>query len=165
MTTTHLGFSTPRRFNPVSWAVRKLTKSRCSHTWLCYWDSEWNMDVVMEAHELGFRLIPFTRFKRENNVVRVVTLRQDIELGVRWAAKHLGDAYDFGGLLGMAWVLLGRMFKKRFNNPLQNSHAMFCSEMAVEVLKRSNVTWAKPLVASEVSPADLLEYVEAHERT
>ena len=116
--------------------------------------------MVMEAHELGFRLLPYESFKRENNVVAVFTPREDTTVALRWCAKKLGDAYDFGGLVGMAWVLLGRMFKKRWRNPLENSHAMFCSEMAVTMLQRAGTPWAKSLVASRVSPQDLMDLFE-----
>ena len=161
--TTRIGFSTPRHFNPVSWLVRKLTGSRASHVWFLYADQDWGADFVLEAHELGFRLLPFERFEKENQVVRVVTPSEDIDDGVKWAAHWLGTAYDFSGLVGMAWVVLGRVFKRRWTNPLQNSRAMFCSEMTVEVLRRSGVPWAQSLVPSTVSPQDLLDLFERNE--
>jgi len=37
---------------------------------------------------------------------------------------------------------------------------MFCSEMAVSVLQLSGVPWSRDLVASEVSPQDLMELFE-----
>lgn len=152
----HLGFSTPRRFNPVSWLVRKLTGSTASHAWFLYYDQDFQMDMVMEAHELGFRLLPFSRFERENKVVAVFSPTCDFNLGLKWAATWLGTAYDFTGLLGMAWVLIWRKLGKRVRNPLQRSHAMFCSEIATKALAKSGCEWAKRLRPSTVSPQQLM---------
>ena len=160
-TTVSIGFSTPKSFNPVSWVVRKFTKSKASHTWFMYYDLDFEMWMVMEAHELGFRLIPFERFRSKNNVVGVFTTRTSLSEGLKWAAQWLGTAYDFAGLVGMAWVVLGRIFKRRWRNPLQNSHAMFCSEMALTVLQSSSVGWAKEAEPHETSPQDLLDMFEA----
>lgn len=162
---THIGFSTPRHFNPISWLVRKLTGSRASHAWFLYFDADWEDDFVLEAHELGFRLVPYARFKKENVVVKVVTPKTNIEIGVRWASQWLGSAYDFSGLLGMAWVLLLRILRRRARNPLQSSHAMFCSEMCVTVLKRGGCPWVHDLDAATVSPQDLLDLFEKNEPT
>jgi hypothetical protein len=155
-----IGFSTPKSFNPVSWIIRKLTKSRASHTWFLYYDADFEMWMVMEAHELGFRLIPFERFRNRNEVVAIFTTKTSLSDGLKWAAKWLGTAYDFGGLIGMAWVVLGRILKRRWRNPLQNSHAMFCSEMALTVLQLSGVGWSKLAEPHETSPQDLLDMFE-----
>jgi hypothetical protein len=160
---TYVGFSTPRRFNPVSWLVRLFTGSRTSHVWFLYFDQDFDLYMVMEAHELGFRVLPFSRFKKENRVVSVFKTQADLSTGMRWAATWLGTAYDFGGLIGMAWVLFWRMLRKNVRNPLRSSHAMFCSEITVKVLQRTATTWAKPLRAASTSPQDLLELFEKHE--
>src|SRR5574343_542682 len=98
---TSFGFSTPVSFNPISWLVRKFTKSRVSHVWFKYFDADFNMDMVMEAHELGFRLLPYERFKKNNKIVAVWSTKDDLGSGLRWAATWLGTAYDFSGLFGM----------------------------------------------------------------
>jgi hypothetical protein len=118
------------------------------------------MDMVMEAHELGFRLLPYERFKKKNRVVAVVTPPINLDLGLKWAATWLGTAYDFSGLIGMAWVLLARIFKKRARNPFQNSHAMFCSEIAVTALGLSKMPGIEALTPSTTSPEMLLNFLE-----
>lgn len=157
---TLIGFSTPNWFNPISWLVRKITKSRASHTWFLYYDEDFQMFMVMEAHELGFRLLPYDRFMRENVIVSLWSTSEDLKDGLRWASRWLGSTYDFGGLFGMAKVLIGRILKRKWKNPTQSSNAMFCSEMAVTVLKRSQVKWVQELEPSEVSPQDLLDLFE-----
>lgn len=161
MSKVAFGFSTPSKFNPVSWVVRKLTGSQASHTWFLYFDEDFKMWMVMEAHELGFRLLPFKRFRDANKVVAIYSTRTSVDDGLRWAASWLGTAYDFKGLLGMFWVILGRVFSRKWKNPMQNTHAMFCSEMAVTVLQSSGVDWSKQLDPTEATPQDVLNSFEA----
>jgi len=154
--TTSIGFSTPHRFNPVSWLVRTLTGAKCSHTWFMYHDKDWGVDMVLEAHELGFRLIPYSRFKKLNIVISVYAPTSvDLDKGVSLVArKFLGTAYDFGGLFGMAFVLLGRWLKKKWRNPL-NTRGVFCSEAAVIALQHSEFPNSRLLIASQTSPTEL----------
>ena len=160
MNSIRIGFSTPKSFNPISWLVRKATGSTCSHVWFTFVDETCDLAVVLEAHELGYRLIPLSRFEKENNVVAIIQPRVDMTDALRWSVHWLGTAYDFGGLLGMTWVLIGRMLKKRWHNPAQNSHAMFCSEMAVTMLHRAGYPGSKALVAADTSPQDLLDFLQ-----
>lgn len=136
--TTHVGFSTPNWFNPVSWIVRKVTGSKCSHAWFLYYDKDFEMDMVMEAHELGFRLTPYEHFKKYNVVVGVFTPRRPIDEGLKFVAKkYLSTVYDFGGLLGMAVVKLGQWFRVKWKNPFRGSKAVFCSEAICIAMKKS----------------------------
>lgn len=154
---TLVGFSTPKRFNPLSWLVRKLTGSTVSHAWLLYRDHDFDLEMVMEAHEFGFRLLPYDTFQRHNVVVEVVNPDVNLDIGLRMLARRLGSAYDYGGLIGMVVVLLGRWLKRKWRNPLASSHAMFCSEAVVLALQASDCERAKTLVASTTSPQALME--------
>lgn len=158
---THVGFSTPKAFNPVSWLVRKFTGAACSHAWFLYYDKDWGFDVVLEAHELGFRLLPYEHFKRQNNIIALFIPKMDIDVGLARVAKEfLGRAYDFGGLLGMSVVLLGRFLKRKWRNPFQSSKAAFCSEACVLALLYSDFPQAEHLLPHETSPQDLMNFFE-----
>lgn len=161
---TRIGFSTPNWFNPVSWLVRKLTKSRASHAWFVYYDLDWKRDMVLEAHELGFRLLPYSKFKKANKVVGVFKTKESLDEATNWVCDHLGEPYDFGGLIGMAFVLIGRFFKRKWKNPLQNSKAMFCSEMVVSVLQMVRFPATRHIDPHSTSPEDLLLLLESESK-
>jgi len=156
---TRIGFSTPNWFNPVSWLVRKFTKSKCSHTWFVYYDVDFQKDMVMEAHELGFRLIAFEHFKKHNNIVAIIEPSVPLDEGLVWASDWLGSMYNYVGLFGTIVVLLGRMLRKKWNNPVNNTHGMFCSEMAVKVLQLVKHPSVDALVARDTTPQDLLDFM------
>jgi hypothetical protein len=128
-----------------------------------FYEPKFGMNMVMEAHELGFRLIPFSRFAAKNKVSAMygfgsLPSSPRLEPGLRWAAKFLGTGYDFGGLIGMAFVLLFSKFKVAIRNPFDSPKAMFCSEIAVHVLHQSSV--AMEATPSRTSPQQLWDLLD-----
>ena len=159
-----VGFSTPKRFNPVSWLVRKLTNSQCSHAWVQYYDDIFDKDMVMEAHELGFRCVPLDHFEGGNTIIKRVPVDVDFTLGIRLLASKLGNTYDYGGLIGMGWVELSRWCRRKFKwwhykitNPLHWANDDFCSATVVEALQASASRMAEDMVPDTISPQELLD--------
>lgn len=162
--TTRIGFSTPKFFNPVSWLVRKFTRSRASHAFFVYHDVDFDMDMVMEAHELGFRLTPFEHFKRQNKLVALVVPKNNIDVGLRIVAhRYLGSMYDYAGLIGMAWVMVGRWLKRKWKNPFRGSKYVFCSEAVILAMK-SSPGYEKLALDSDSDPQGLLDWFEKNEK-
>jgi hypothetical protein len=162
--TAFIGFSTPKAFNPVSWLVRKLTNSQVSHAWVVYQSELFDRQMVMEAHELGFRTITYDHFKSKNKVVMVVPVDVDVTPGLRMLSEHLGEMYDYSGLFGMSFVLIGQWFKRTFKkwrrrirNPWANAKRMFCSESVVALLQASNSRMVEDVVAENTSPQMLMD--------
>lgn len=158
---TQIGFSTPNWFNPVSLLIRKITRSRASHTFFVYWDKDFEMQMVMEAHELGFRLVPFERFEKHNTIVKLVVPKRPIDIGLRRVAQNfLASHYDYAGLVGMAVVRFGRWLKRKWNNPFKDSKHVFCSEAMTLAMQWSPGYDDFTDDPSTVDPEDLLEYFE-----
>lgn len=160
---TRVGFSTPKHFNPVSWAVRKFTGSRASHAFFVYHDGDFDMEMVMEAHELGFRLTPLKHFERHNKIVKLAVPKNPIDIGLKAVAnRYLGSMYDYAGLVGMAVVMFGRFLKRKWKNPFRGSKSVYCSESVIVAMKASP-GYEKLDLDTDSSPQDLLEYFEKTE--
>jgi hypothetical protein len=160
---TRIGFST----NKTSWIsriIRWFTKSTVSHTFIIYYDVEWEQDMVMES-EGGFGgSVRIVRFNPEcNSIVKIVEPKYSIEVGMRKMVDKLGEVYDYSGLFGMAWVMLGRWLRKKWHNPMHNSKALFCSELVAEVLKDSSYPGSSILDPATTTPEDLLIFFENDE--
>jgi hypothetical protein len=99
---------------------------------------------------------------RENKVVRLYLPPPGVDLNVGLAKLRylLGEKYDVGGLVGMAWVLLLRKFGKKVANPLQSKRAVFCSEIVDMVLDRSGCDLG--LKDGAVDPRQLEEAILKH---
>jgi hypothetical protein len=157
-----VGFSTRRHWNPLSWAIRSITKSRCSHCFVAFEDPVLGQ-LVLEATEWGTRVVSYPWFMTKNKVVAWFDPGVDLTPGIERASALLGTWYNFLGLFGMVAVMVGRVFKKRWKNPLMAQPAadMFCSELVCNVLQWSGMASAAGLEPDEVSPEDMLLFFES----
>lgn len=153
-----VGFSTHEK-NVMSRMIRWLTGSKASHAWLLVEDTFFGLEMVMEATETGFRLIPYDNFKAEgNDIVTVLEPPYALDVGVQQAARWLGESYDFAGLFGSVLVLLGRWLKRKWRNPVASSKSMFCSEAVVRVMVAASYPGAEAFDPEGTTPQDLLDF-------
>ncbi len=160
-----VGFSTPRVWNPLSWAIRAATRSKTSHAWLLVEDPAFELRLVLEAHSTGFRLVSFTRFVKTNKVVALAVPRPVDALahGLPAAGEWLGAKFDVVGLFGMLWVLIGRWVAQRpWRNPFPTPSALFCSEAVVRTMKEAHYPGSAELGNETTTPADLLAWLAKH---
>jgi hypothetical protein len=153
-----VGFSTPKKWMPLSWAIKLLTKSEASHAWLLVDDPVFGLRVVMDSHLSGFRLIPFEHFLLTNRVIALAVPTWDLSVGVSAQVKDVGDGYDYLGLAGMLYVtLMWKWFKKSVKNPFRTK-TMFCSEAVMLVLQASKYPDSEAYDAESVWPGELMEF-------
>jgi len=141
--------------------IRWFTRSNVSHALLTFRDETLNKVFVMEANGRGFMLVPWSKWKRHNQVVARYKLLadKDVQLAsLRTLSSSLGAEYDYIGILGF----LLRRFFKRMANPFDNPTKMFCSEVVAQFLLKAGFprfdspeTW---------TPQDLLEVAQKHKR-
>jgi hypothetical protein len=154
--TDRIGFSTGTGL--LSRIIRFFTDSGVSHAWVLYYDVDFGRDMVLEATLEGVRIVPYDVFQKHNKIVKVVSPKHDLKLGFTKMGEALGEHYDFTGLLGMAWVMVGRWLRRKWHNPLVAASAMWCSEMVAWVLKWSSYPGTEFLDPHATSPQDLYEF-------
>jgi len=157
-----IGVSTPKRWNPLSPILRRVMGTPYSHIWILLDDALFDVDMVLGTETHGFQLIPYERFLKTNNVVMVYDPDPSyhLDVGLRAVAPLIGEPYDKVGLIGMAWVMLGRWLKRKVRNPLASSKALFCSESVALVLAKSAVPEAAMLVPELATPADVVAVLD-----
>lgn len=159
MSSTRVGFSTSTT-NILSRVIRWFTKSRVSHAFLVYYDQDWSRDMVLEATLGGFKVVPFDKFRQSTTVVAVFEPKHSVEAGLKEAVEWLGTDYDYTGLFGMIFVVMGRWFRLKWRNPWASSKAMFCSEAVARVLRGAGYPNTETMVIEETTPEDLLVFFE-----
>ena len=152
-----VGFSSGNRM--LSYLIKWATKSKTSHTFLYLSDSFLGTDMVLQATIGGFNLVTYQKFAKSHNIIKLIDLQYPIDEGLKQASLWLGERYDYTGLFGSAFVLIGRWFKRKWTNPWNDSNAMFCSEAIVRVLQASNYLGSEKLDPSSVTPQDLLVFL------
>jgi len=120
--------------------------------------------MVMEATKGGFKLTSFSRFAETHDIVEIITPQEPLDEGVRVATDWLGGGYDYTGLIGAFFVQIGKWLKMKWRNPFDTTHAMFCSESVVFVLKAAKYPGSADLVPSATSPQDLLDFFTKEKR-
>jgi hypothetical protein len=155
----YVGFSTPKLWNPLSWAIRKATGARASHAWLLVEDPLFDTRLVLEAAATGFRLIAFSRFVRTEKVVAIVCPAHPIERGLPAAGEWLGEKFDVRGLVGMAWVVLGQSLGRLWKNPFRSRRTLFCSEAVVRTMRAAGHPRSESLRVEDTTPAALLAFL------
>lgn len=157
---TLIGFSTSKT-SWISRIIRWFTNSTVSHCFIVYYDNEWNKYMVMESEGGLGGAVRIVNFRDDNpGIVKLFKPKHNIEYGMNNMVDHLGEVYDYGGLFGMAWVILGRWLKKKWQNPLHSSKALFCSELVAQVLIDSNYPGAFALNPPTTDPEILLRFFE-----
>jgi hypothetical protein len=117
------------------------------------------MDMVMDAHETGFRLVPLDLFSQKNEIIDIIDPQINLDEGIRHAARYIGIHYDFAGLFGVSWVLLGRALRCRWKNPFQSSDSVFCSESIVRALQHIGFPGSELLDPEGTTPDQLRKFL------
>jgi hypothetical protein len=161
MTTVCVGFSTAKGPGGlVSRLICWLVQSPASHVWLLYYDELLASWLVLEAHETGYRIVPFPFFKRKNNIVCILRPSHSLLVGLPESAQWLGSHYDFAGLFGMIVVVLGRILKRTWRNPFRSSRAQFCSEAVTRILHAAKYPGATVLHPDDCDPRQLFYFLK-----
>lgn len=133
-----IGFSTRTGF--ISWLIRKITKSACSH---CYmYDPE--MGLIYHAQGMSVHALSYTNFLKKN---KIVWETEAVALDWIWLREQLGKPYGTLTLLGF---ILPMLFKAK--NPFSDSeHSFVCSELVARSMNIAD--------SEKATPASLLSHL------
>jgi len=159
--TVRVGFSTSNRL--VSRVIRLVTKSKVSHVWLLVSDSFLGTDMVMHATMGGFQMLGYEAFKKTHKVVAILDLQHPVDEGIRKAIPLLGFGYDYTGLFGAGFVIIGRWLKRKWKNPFQAPSKLFCSEIVTFVLQEGGLPGSESLDQSGSNPEILLDLLSTNQ--
>jgi hypothetical protein len=92
--------------------IRFFTKGRTSHTMLGYDDDLWGGSWISEATLGGVQNRPAERSM--HNIVAVFTCKFDATLAIRDLREHVGDHFDYPGLVLFYWPkVIWRLFHRK----------------------------------------------------
>jgi hypothetical protein len=132
--------STPKKFNLISWLIRKATRYPASHASI-HLEGKGTLKgrgIVLEATGHGVGVIPDGWWHAENRVIRSFALVRQQEIGGE-AYREVWDEsnvpYDFLGVARFAGRLLVRwLFGWRIRHSPDTPERMFCSELVARWL-------------------------------
>lgn len=150
---TRIGFSYGRGIDGlISRTIMFFTGAKASHVWMMYWDEELQRDMVLDANGKELRCIPWKRFKNLNHIYEIYIPKHSIDAGLPKAADELGDGYYWAGLFGMVVVEIGRWLKRKWGNPFQSSHHMFCSKWTIDTMQAAKYPGSEIFIEGNTDP-------------
>ena len=149
--------------NPFSWAIRKITKARVSHT-MGQFDGilPFKRPWVFEAMSKGTRLVPARRV-RHNIVVEYECLVDLKPALLKVIEKRTGDGYDTPQLFSIAfYILCWKLFKRRIKVGARSMHSQICSEIWAEVFIEAKLIETSTWDIEYTSPKRIDRYCGRH---
>jgi hypothetical protein len=128
-----VGFS-HRPGNIVSSTICLLTGGDVSHTYIKIPVPEFNTSVIFGASGSNIHYDNETEFLKKNKVVAEIEVEvsdEQMVVAERFRVFECGKPYSLLELIGYAWVLLGRAFKKSWKNPFRDGNKSFVCVEAV----------------------------------
>lgn len=156
-----IGFSTSNSL--ISKIIRKLTRSKVSHTYLRH--NIEGHELVLHANQHGVEFDKYSDFYKKFTIVAEYTLEMadaQEKAFVFYAIQQVDRPYDFLSLIGFGWVLLNKAFNRKVRNPFRNKSAYFCSELMVTSLQAAQFYNTDILDRDLTSPEDLMEFLNKH---
>ncbi len=148
-----IGFSVATNWN--SRLILALTGGNVSHTFLLL-DTDDFGKMVLEETGTGWSLRTYAQFLAgKTKIVKVIDPPVSLNAALPTTLNWLGERYNYTGLIGMAWVCIGRWLGRKWRNPLRSNNSMFCSEALVYVLQTAGWAPVKDLDPESVDPQEL----------
>lgn len=147
-----VGFSTTNLL--VSRLIRWVTRSKCSHAWVSFYDTTLQQYMVMQAELHGYEVVPWKRWASKNKLVAAYTPVEAVDLmpDVRFIGQYLGVDYD---LRSAVWSGLKRWVRRRWRRPTTSPGSLMCSEAVCRLLQNGSFACVAGLNPELVSPQEL----------
>lgn len=144
MSTFSIGFSRPKKLNPLSWAIMKYMKTEFSHTYLVFTVPSTGQRVVYQANRHGVNCVSYDVFKATNIIVdeiEIVEQERQTE-ALRFCIDNLGNSYSM-------WALFAIVLNIKFGD---GTKRFICSELVARALNL-NIKYL-----DTVSPKQIKDY-------
>jgi len=133
----YVGFEA-RKYNLLSWLIRRITKSKHSHTFVCLGDPHNNPDVPI-IHASGFTVhrakLGSLVNRKTNGIIYKIDCNPETEKeALSYVLKFEDEPYGYAQLVGFVFVLVFRLCKK---NPI--SKGVVCSELIWRLLNALHI--------------------------
>jgi uncharacterized protein YycO len=121
-----VGFSRPKKMNPLSWAIMKVLKTNYSHTFLMFDVNTTGQQVVYHATHDGVNCLEFDKFLKTNMVMDMIVIDDLMRASeaLRFCIAKLGSPYSY-------MTLFAVYFNIKFGD---GDKALICSELAARAL-------------------------------
>lgn len=133
-----IGFSRPKTYNPLSWAIMKFLGTTYSHTYIVFTVNSTGQQVVYQANRHGVNCIEYENFKKINVIIEEIPVSLNNRTSaLKFCIDHLGKSYSI-------LTLFAILFNVKFGD---GTKYFICSELVARALgiERKNIDNITPL--------------------
>lgn len=128
-----VGFSTHRKFNLFSWAIRAVDKTPFSHVYCVFHSDSLDRDLLYHAARTFLHFLSLPNFEKDNITYYTfsikITLEQKKKL-LQLCIDKAGISYGIKAVSGVALVKLFKLININIKSPFEDGNkTYFCSEL------------------------------------
>jgi hypothetical protein len=157
-----IGFSRRRKFNLVSWLVRKVEGTEFSHVYVRFPSERLARNILYEASGTSVHFKAQWIFDRDNEVVEEyeTLISEDTHVSVmRFCLDNAEVPYGLKSLFGFGIVKIASIFGIKIPNPFRDGRKTYvCSELVADILRDAG--FDAPC-EGEATPKVLREFIRA----
>lgn len=147
-----IGFCYPKTFNPISWLIKKITKSNWSHCFIVLDQNVGDDALILESHMYGgIKLNLLSKYSNHN--FELYSLNGS-GYSVEPLKPYIGYVYGYTQLFGYVIAKIFRLKK----NPI--TWDIVCSELVLKFLKEGSLSNEfNDLEINSATPQDIYDIV------
>jgi hypothetical protein len=135
-----VGFSTAKKFNIFSWAIKTMEKTNYSHCYIKFYSESFDCWLIYHASHTSIHFLSEENFLKKANVLEEyqITIPEEIKKKlVKNAIRRAGILYGAFQILGMGITRIFKLwFNKKICNPFADGEAtQVCSDLLYYELK------------------------------
>lgn len=135
-----VGFSTTRKWRPLSWAIKFVEKTEYSHVYLKFRSDKLAREFIYQASDDNLNFMNMQMFLKKNIVVEeyIIPVSPEEKRAImQYCIDTIGIPYGKVQLVGMGLVRLSRIwFNRKIANPFKDGEkTQVCLELVGRALK------------------------------
>lgn len=159
-----MGFSTPKRQNPLSYLIKLIEGTPFSHAYIAL-RVEPGINVIYEANTLGLHFKSYRHFKIDNTIIKEYPLQIDNEQYndlLSFLFNDSGKPYSVYQLIGILVYRIGKVFGKTWKITRDGTTQQVCSEVIAGILHVIDPSFVVDF--DYATPKDLYQYLEKRDK-
>ncbi|MEM4379135.1 MAG: hypothetical protein QXL01_00410 [Thermoplasmatales archaeon] len=166
-----VGFSKPKKANPLSNAIMWFMGTKFSHVYLAFQSNTINRTLIYQANRHGVFFIGKEKFDADNIVIDffLISLTEDqYKKALQKCVDLSGEQYGVAQLIGIG---IKELLKKPMkwlgmtaHNPFPNKYKYICSELVVTILIDCDFLSLKDINVplEEITPEHIYQILSNH---
>lgn len=151
-----VGFSTTRKWKPLSWAIKLVEKTPYSHTYLRFSSSNLDRDFIYQASDDSLNFMNMQTFSHKNIIIEefvIPVTAEEKRAIMQYCIDKNGVPYGMLQIVGMGIVRLTKLwFGRSIHNPFRGDDK---TQVCLELVGRALGKLGAPMTEQDLNEGRL----------